>query len=310
MRYLKFGAFIVFILGLSCGYKYPLPPENPGSLPYEEDYIEVRNTSWDNQTFNGIRDIIVGKDGYIYVLEAHALLKLNFNGDLVDTFYSDFVNAKSVAQDVSRNLYITDSCMIYVFDRDKNLLRVINFADTLKPYGIDVDSRKYLYITEPELHKLVKLDSLGNFVELIASYGSGILSVNNPHGLFVNEKMGAVIVASTGNNWVEALSITTPRVSIVHLGGTTHEGGDTVGVFNTPTDVWSDTLGNIYVLDYGNNRVQKFRQTGEFVTQEGFSVAPVSLATSKDGAYLYVAFSNKVLKMKKPELPQNPGGGK
>ncbi|MDI6851208.1 MAG: NHL repeat-containing protein [bacterium] len=310
MRYFNLAVLTILVLAFGCGYKYPLPPENPGALPNEEDYIEVRNTSWDIQTFSEIKDIIVGKDGYIYVLEEHALLKLNSNGDLVDTFYSGFVTAKSVAQDVRRNVYVTDSCFIYVFDRDKNLLIAIDFADTLKPHGIDVDSNKNIYITQPEIHKLIKLDSLGNFVEIIVSYGSGILSVNNPLGLFVNEKMGAVIVASAGNNWVEAISLTQPRVNIVHLGGTTHEGGDTAGVFNYPTDVWSDTLGNIYVLDYGNKRIQKFRETGEFVTEKRFENVPVSLATSKDGVYLYVAFSDKVLKMKKPELPQNPGGEK
>jgi len=308
MRYTKLLVLTILVLVLGCGYKYPLPPENPGSLPNEEDYIEVKNTSWDIQTFNGIKDLIVGKDGYVYVLEEHVLLKLNSNGDLVDTFYSGFSMAKSVSQDAERKIYITDSCFIYVFDRDKNLIRVIDFADTLKPHGMDVDSHENIYITEPEIHTLIKLDSLGNFVELIASYGSGILSVNNPLGLFVNEKMGAVIVASSGNNWVEAISLTLPRVNIVHLGGTTHEGGDTAGVFNYPTDVWSDTLGNIYVLDYGNKRIQKFRETGEFVMEERFESALVSLATSKDGSYLYVAFPDKVLKMKKPELSQNPGG--
>lgn len=41
------------------------------------------------------------------------------------------------------------------------------------------------------------------------------------------------------------------------------------GQFNLPTDVAEDALGNIYVLDSGNNRVQKFDNNGTFLLEWG-----------------------------------------
>lgn len=306
----KFAMYLIPILVLisGCGYKFPLPPENPGTLPSEEDYLIVRNTSWDNQVFSEIRDILVGKDGYIYVLERGALLRYNTNGDLVELFHAGFADARSVAQDVSRRLYVADSSQILVFSRDRELLYIIDFGDSLFPCGIDVNFSGEIIISDSARNKVVRIDSTGSLLETIASEGSGILSVMNPHGIFIDEKYFRILVASTGNNWVEGLSINLPRVSMVHLGGITHEGGDTAGVFLYPTDVWVDTLGYIYVLDYGNRRIQKFDFEGKFVHLEDFTNFPISMATSKDGMYLYVAFSDRIVKMKKPELPQNPGG--
>ncbi|HOK22772.1 MAG TPA: NHL repeat-containing protein [Candidatus Hydrothermia bacterium] len=311
MKYANYVFLVLFVFLFSgCGEKYPLPPENPGSLPSEEDYIPLRNTSWDYQIFSDIRDIIVGKDGYVYVLEREALLKFNTGGDLVDTFYSGFANVRCVAQDRARNLYIGDSSKIYVFNRDKVILYTIDFADSVNPCGIDLSNLRYLYISDSAKHLVVCTDSIGNHIETIATQGSGILSVKEPHGVFLDEKFSRILIASSGNNWVEGLSITAPRISMVHLGGLTHEGGDTAGVFAYPIDVWADSFGCIYVLDFGNKRVQKFDSEGRFIHMEEFNEFPVSVATSRDGMYMYVAFSDKVLKMKKPELPQNPGGKK
>lgn len=301
---------LIGFLAVGCGYKYPLPPENPGSLPSEEDYIPVKNTSWDFASFSGIVDLLIGKDGYIYILERGVLLRYNVNGVLVDTIYGQFVSAKALSQDISRKIYVADGSKIHVFSRDREYLYCIDFSDTINISGIDVTSSKEIYISDSSRSLVIKVDSLGNYIETFAVEGSGILNVKSPMGLFVDEKYGRVLIASMGNNWVEGLSISAPRISLIHLGGISHQGGDTAGVFLYPADVWADTSGYIYVLDMGNKRIQKFNSNGEFVHLESFGETPVSLATTKDGMYLYVAFSNWVIKMKKPELPQNPGGGK
>jgi len=301
--------FLFLVLG-GCGYKYPLPPESPGSLPNEEDYIKVENTSWDRVTFGGIKDIMVGKDGYIYVLESHDLLRFTINGDLVDTFYVNFTDARSVAQDIARNLYVTDSGTVYIFTRDGALIRTLTFSDGFDPIGVDVSAQRIIYLSDSIKHLVIGVDTLGNVVDTVATEGTGILSVRTPVGLSVSDKFNGIAIASKGNNWVECLTLSKPRVSLIHLGGLTHEGGDTAGVFNLPTDVWVDTFLNVYVLDFGNGRIQKFDSTGRFIHMEEFSSQPVSMATTKDGVNLYVAFVDRVIKMKKPEIPQNPGGAK
>ncbi len=42
--------------------------------------------------------------------------------------------------------------------------------------------------------------------------------------------------------------------------------GDGPGQFNSPKSVSSDANGNVYVLDSGNNRIQKFTPTGQLLT--------------------------------------------
>jgi tripartite motif-containing protein 71 len=41
------------------------------------------------------------------------------------------------------------------------------------------------------------------------------------------------------------------------------------GQFNNPQGIASDSTGNIYVVDYGNYRVQKFDSSGTYITQWG-----------------------------------------
>jgi hypothetical protein len=41
------------------------------------------------------------------------------------------------------------------------------------------------------------------------------------------------------------------------------------GQFNVPAGVAIDHLGNVFLVDWGNNRVQKFDNTGKFITGWG-----------------------------------------
>ncbi len=43
------------------------------------------------------------------------------------------------------------------------------------------------------------------------------------------------------------------------------------GEFNWPTGVYADSLGNVYVIDSQNNRIQKFTSSGTFITKWGSS---------------------------------------
>src|SRR5208282_5385162 len=45
--------------------------------------------------------------------------------------------------------------------------------------------------------------------------------------------------------------------------------GTSNGEFNNPQGIAIDSTGNIYVVDYGNYRVQKFGSSGTYVTQWG-----------------------------------------
>ena len=40
-------------------------------------------------------------------------------------------------------------------------------------------------------------------------------------------------------------------------------------VFSSPSGIATDTSGNVYVADKGNNRIQKFTSNGTFITKWG-----------------------------------------
>ena len=78
------------------------------------------------------------------------------------------------------------------------------------------------------------------------------------------------------------------------------------GQFNTPFGVAIDSSGNVYVTDSGNNRVQKFKNSGTFIrtwgsegSANGQFNAPFGVAIDSSGN-MYVADSgnNRVQKFK------------
>lgn len=78
--------------------------------------------------------------------------------------------------------------------------------------------------------------------------------------------------------------------------------GTTNGLFNNPTGIAVDTLGNVYVSDSSNDRIEKFNSSGGFITSWGslgsangqFNV-PGHLALDSTGnVYVADTFNNRV----------------
>lgn len=76
------------------------------------------------------------------------------------------------------------------------------------------------------------------------------------------------------------------------------------GEFNGPRDIDVDSLGNIYVVDLNNNRVQKFGPTGAYITQWGafgtgnsqFDVPSGITIDSADNIYVADSGNNRIQK--------------
>lgn len=105
-----------------------------------------------------------------------------------------------------------------------------------------------------------------------AANGSGsAASFNNPNGVAV-DAAGNVYVADKGNNEIRKI---TPAGAVSTLSGTLTSGSSntsTIGVsalFNGPTGVAADAVGNIYVADFGNNLIRKIAPTGAVTTLAG-----------------------------------------
>jgi uncharacterized protein (TIGR03437 family) len=185
---------------------------------------------------------------------------------------------------------------IYVADETANVVRVIAPTGTISTYagqgtagytgdggaatqaqlnapmGLALDSAGNLYIAEYGNNTVRKVAKSGGVIVTLAGNGSPGYSgdgggatgaaLNRPEGVTVGPS-GLVYIADTFNN----------RVRVVSLGGTIQTAagtgisslsGDgaaaTTATFFLPTDVATDSGGNLYIADYGNGRLRKVAQ--------------------------------------------------
>ena len=130
-------------------------------------------------------------------------------------------------------------------------------------YGIAVDTCGNLYITDYDNSRIRKVDTNGAINTVVAS-SSGI---SQPRGLAVDGG-GNLFVTDAGNYRVHKVD-TNGIVTLVAGKNSTSYGGDgglaTNATLN-PYSVTVDTNGNLYIADYGNNRVRRIDAVSGIIT--------------------------------------------
>lgn len=76
--------------------------------------------------------------------------------------------------------------------------------------------------------------------------------------------------------------------------------GSGLGQFNQPTGVAIDIAGNVYVVDSGNNRIEKFTSSGTFISSfgsfgSGLFNQPVALAFDSSGNMYITEWKNHMI---------------
>ena len=140
------------------------------------------------------------------------------------------------------------------------------------PTGIAVDAAGNLYIADRFNHRIRTVTANG-LLNTIAGTGTGefggdgglatAASLQNPSDVAV-DKYGSLYIADQSNHRVRKVSsgvITTVAGSGV--AGFSGDGGNALfAAFNTPLAVAVDTLGSLFVVDTGNQRVRKVTLPG------------------------------------------------
>jgi len=149
-----------------------------------------------------------------------------------------------------------------------------NTAQFSFPYGVAVDSSDNVYVADRGNHRIRKITPANRIedrtVSTFAGTGSaghaeGIGSTalfNSPSGVAVDSR-GNVYVADANNHLIRKITpadrIEDRTVStFAGTGSASHaDGTGNTAQFNNPAGVAVDSSGNIYVADYGNNRIRK-----------------------------------------------------
>jgi sugar lactone lactonase YvrE len=153
-----------------------------------------------------------------------------------------------------------------------------SFATFSSPAGVAVAPDYTLYVADTGEHRIRKIDGISNVSEVagIASSpgtadGPGTSAqFNSPTGLAL-DAAGNLYVADTGNNTIRRVgtdgNVTTiagaPRVA-----GFT-DGSGAAALFNHPTALAFDAVGNLYVADSGNNAIRRIAPSRAVTTVIG-----------------------------------------
>jgi phage tail-like protein len=139
------------------------------------------------------------------------------------------------------------------------------------PAGIAADGRGSLYFSDPDGSRVMRIDGCDRTVASVPCLGRGTSdpsALRSPRGLLVPPTRPSLLVADGGNHRIQVFDL--ERWQLVDVWGQASVGGmprpgSRPGELHTPWAIAGDTRGNVYVVDWGNRRVQQFNAVGDVV---------------------------------------------
>ncbi len=185
-----------------------------------------------------------------------------------------------VGLDGAGNLYITNvgNGHIHKVDASTGLIRSLTQLNV--PTAVAADSAGNLYIAEFGASRVRKVAAVTGVLSIVAGTGvagfngDGIAAtgaaLNSPHAVAL-DAAGNLYIADTYSHRIRKVDASTGLISTVAGNGTVGFSGDgaaaTAAQLNTPLGLAVDGADNLYISDYGNNRVRKVNaQTGRIST--------------------------------------------
>ena len=255
----------------------------------------------------------VDKEGHLLVADTwnDRILRCDEQGKPVAAFgragggKGEMLRPRSVTTDREGNIYVVDCWgqRIEKFSPTGKFLlafgqqgKPFGYDDApgkfVYPYGVAVDSKGFIYVSDFNNNRVHKFDAKGKFVIMWGIQGRQDGQFSNPAGLAIDSK-DRLYVCDLGNDRVQRFTF--DEQGKAGFDGKWGESGTDPGQFDHPFTVCVDKNDNFYVADFGNHRVQCFSPDGKLQytcgkrgNGEGEFECPVSLAVDGKGA-LYVS---------------------
>jgi tripartite motif-containing protein 71 len=276
---------------------------------------------------------------YVYDSGNSRMEEFNSSGNYVGQWGSSgttggkFTGAYGVAIDLSNNIYVADSGnnRIQKFDSSGNFVWALGwgvatgasttevctsscrtgFATTSvggfnSPKGVAIaTSSQYIYVADTGNNRIETFDPSGNYVSTFGSAGSGNGQFSAPAGIIVATSTGNIYVFDSGHTQIQKFNSSGTYVAKWGSSGTGNGQFEFNGFQSTnpySTGIALDSSENVYVVDPGNYRVQKFNLSGTYVSKFGTNTSvngtlslgavgggPTGVAISTSTGYIYVA---------------------
>lgn len=139
------------------------------------------------------------------------------------------------------------------------------------PSGLATDDTGTVYFSVPGENRILCIlgcDASLQPFPCTGGAGTQPARFQSPRGLLITKHRNALFVADSGNHRIQIFDLSTAQLlGIWGQSGltSTPSPGTAPGEFDTPWALVEDNSSNIYVLDYGNRRIQKFNPAGDVV---------------------------------------------
>ncbi|BBH22131.1 hypothetical protein Back11_34760 [Paenibacillus baekrokdamisoli] len=244
--------------------------------------LEAASNTWIYYTgFSFPRAVAVDGNGNVYVVDSanYRIMKLDVsegatgNWDWISggkgNLPGQLNSPSSIAIDRDGNLYVADTQNNRVQKRDATSEAWSDWkksdgrsgngpGEFNQPYGVAVDGKGNVYVTDTDNHRIQKLDAAdGTWSEWgyqATIAGQGLGEFSSPTGVAMDSQ-GNLYVTEYDNHRIQKLDMLTGKWrGWGKIGGGSGSG---TGEFLNPTGTAVDSKGNVYVADRDNHRIQK-----------------------------------------------------
>jgi hypothetical protein len=218
---------------------------------------------------------VVAASGNIHSIAGNGLLA--FSGDGATALSASLNLPSGVAVDGPRDIFIADTANNVVREVVAATGAIQTIAGTTGgtlngPTGVFVDSSNNVYIADTKNNVIREVSGSTGAVQIIVGTGTpGYLGDNGPPSqaelklptsVYV-DPAGDIFIADTGNNVIREVVFATGKIQTVAgmNAGSPGFGGDgglaTSALLSSPSGVFLDALGNIFIADTGNNVIRE-----------------------------------------------------